>query len=249
MTSASRSRGTAASSASSSFSLGDPAAALVYLERAWAIRDDVQLLEPGHRLELADTLEALVSVGDLEGAERRLRHWEERARACSIAPGRSRSPRATVRFYSLPRATSMAPRSLSDQHWPSTHGPRIRSSALERCSCSVPRSGGRSSAARHARRWPRRSPRSSESALRSGSRRLARSTPDRWPCAVGRRADGGRAPDREVRRRRSHEPRGRGGALHHGAHRRGSADTHVPEARYPLARRAAHGCLPRIDKL
>ena len=61
-------------------SLGDPAAALVYLERAWAIRDDVQLLEPGHRLELADTLEALVSVGDLEGAERRLRPWEERAR-------------------------------------------------------------------------------------------------------------------------------------------------------------------------
>ena len=45
-------------------SLGDPAAALVYLERAWEIRDGVQLLEPGHRLELADTLEALIAVGD-----------------------------------------------------------------------------------------------------------------------------------------------------------------------------------------
>ena len=52
----------------------------MYLERAWAIRDDVQLLEPGHRLELADTLEALVSVGDLEEAERKLRPWEQRAR-------------------------------------------------------------------------------------------------------------------------------------------------------------------------
>ena len=61
-------------------SLGDPAAALVYLERAWEIRDAVQLLEPAHRLELADTLEALILVGDLEGAERKLRPWEERAR-------------------------------------------------------------------------------------------------------------------------------------------------------------------------
>ena len=52
----------------------------VYLERAWEIRDDVQLLEPGHRLELADTLEALISVGELEEAERSSRPWEERAR-------------------------------------------------------------------------------------------------------------------------------------------------------------------------
>ena len=61
-------------------SLGDAATALGYLERAWEIRDDVQLLEPGHRLELADTLEALIAVGRLDDAERKLITWEERSR-------------------------------------------------------------------------------------------------------------------------------------------------------------------------
>jgi DNA-binding CsgD family transcriptional regulator len=62
-------------------SRGDPAAALGYLERAWEIRDSVRLLEPGHRLELSDTLEALIAVGDLDGAEKKLVPWEERSRA------------------------------------------------------------------------------------------------------------------------------------------------------------------------
>ena len=62
-------------------SRGDPAAALGYLERAWEIRDSVRVLEPGHRLELADTLEALIAVGKLEEAEQKLVPWEERARA------------------------------------------------------------------------------------------------------------------------------------------------------------------------
>jgi DNA-binding CsgD family transcriptional regulator len=62
-------------------SLGDPAAALVYLRRAWEIRDNVRLLEPGHRLELADTLEALIAVGDLGEAEEKLVPWEKRSRA------------------------------------------------------------------------------------------------------------------------------------------------------------------------
>jgi DNA-binding CsgD family transcriptional regulator len=62
-------------------SLGDAAAALGYLERAWEIRDDVRLLEPGHRLELADTLEALIAVGRLDEAEKKLIPWEERSRA------------------------------------------------------------------------------------------------------------------------------------------------------------------------
>ena len=42
-------------------------AALGYLERAWEIRDSVRVLEPGHRLDLADTLEALIAVGELGG--------------------------------------------------------------------------------------------------------------------------------------------------------------------------------------
>jgi DNA-binding CsgD family transcriptional regulator len=62
-------------------SRGDPEAALVYLERAWEIRDSVRLFEPGHRLELADTLESLIAVGRLEDAERKLSTWEERSRA------------------------------------------------------------------------------------------------------------------------------------------------------------------------
>ena len=62
-------------------SLGDAAAALGYLERAWEIRDSVRVLEPGHRLELADTLEALIAVGELAEAERKLVPWEQRARA------------------------------------------------------------------------------------------------------------------------------------------------------------------------
>jgi DNA-binding CsgD family transcriptional regulator len=62
-------------------SRGDAAAALTYLERGWEIRDSVLLLEPGHRYELADTLEALIAVGRLEDAGRKLVPWEDRSRA------------------------------------------------------------------------------------------------------------------------------------------------------------------------
>jgi DNA-binding CsgD family transcriptional regulator len=62
-------------------SRGDAATALEHLRRAWEIRDSSRLFEPGHRLELADTLEALIAVGELGEAERRLIPWEERSRA------------------------------------------------------------------------------------------------------------------------------------------------------------------------
>jgi DNA-binding CsgD family transcriptional regulator len=62
-------------------SLGDAAKALGQLERAWEIRDRVRLLEPGHRFELGDTLEALIAVGELDEAERRLIPWEQRSQA------------------------------------------------------------------------------------------------------------------------------------------------------------------------
>jgi DNA-binding CsgD family transcriptional regulator len=62
-------------------SLGDPAAGLANLRRAWEIYDELGYFEPGHRLELADTLEALIAVGELEEAERLLAPWERRARA------------------------------------------------------------------------------------------------------------------------------------------------------------------------
>jgi DNA-binding CsgD family transcriptional regulator len=62
-------------------SRGDAETALPYLRRAWEIRDSVRVLEPGHRLDLGDTLETLIAVGELEEAERKLEPWEKRARA------------------------------------------------------------------------------------------------------------------------------------------------------------------------
>jgi DNA-binding CsgD family transcriptional regulator len=62
-------------------SRGEPAKALRYLEPAWEIRDGLRLLEPGFQWELADTLEALIAVGELEQAEARLIPVEDRARA------------------------------------------------------------------------------------------------------------------------------------------------------------------------
>jgi DNA-binding CsgD family transcriptional regulator len=66
-------------------SRGDPAKALDQLRRAWEMRDGVRLLEPGHRFELGDTLEALIAVGELEEVEQRLRPWEQRSRALDRA--------------------------------------------------------------------------------------------------------------------------------------------------------------------
>jgi DNA-binding CsgD family transcriptional regulator len=66
-------------------SLDNPAAALVHLRGGWAIRDEVRMLEPGHRFELADTLDALIAVGDLDEAERLLQPWEERSRSLDRA--------------------------------------------------------------------------------------------------------------------------------------------------------------------
>jgi len=62
-------------------SLGNATKALTYLEPGWEIRDRVLLLEPGHRLELADTLEALIVAGRLEDAEQKLVPWEKRSTA------------------------------------------------------------------------------------------------------------------------------------------------------------------------
>jgi len=65
-------------------SLGNAAAALEHLRRSHKIRDTF-VFEPGMRLELADTLEALIAVGEHDEAERILVLWEERARALDRA--------------------------------------------------------------------------------------------------------------------------------------------------------------------
>jgi DNA-binding CsgD family transcriptional regulator len=61
-------------------SRGNPAAALEQLRPARELRESLELLEPGSRLELPDLLEALVAVGELDEAEAALAPWEERAR-------------------------------------------------------------------------------------------------------------------------------------------------------------------------
>ena len=65
-------------------SLGNPAAALEQLRPAHEIRDAF-LLEPGMRVELADTLEALIAVGELDEADAVLITWQERAAAVDRA--------------------------------------------------------------------------------------------------------------------------------------------------------------------
>jgi DNA-binding CsgD family transcriptional regulator len=59
-------------------STGDAAGALLYLRRAYELRNAF-MLEPAQRLELGDLLEALIAVGELEEAEGVLTTWEERA--------------------------------------------------------------------------------------------------------------------------------------------------------------------------
>ena len=60
-------------------SLQNHDAALEYLRPAHELRNDF-LLEPGMRLELGDTLEALIACGELGEAEAILAAWESRAR-------------------------------------------------------------------------------------------------------------------------------------------------------------------------
>ena len=81
-------------------SRGDAAAALGNLERAWEIRDSVGVLEPGHRLDLADTLEALIAVGELDGGRAEARAVGESARRRSTDRGRWRSRLVAARSSS-----------------------------------------------------------------------------------------------------------------------------------------------------
>jgi DNA-binding CsgD family transcriptional regulator len=50
------------------------------LRPAWETFDELGCREPGLRPELGDTLEALIAVGELDEAARRLEPWEQRAR-------------------------------------------------------------------------------------------------------------------------------------------------------------------------
>jgi DNA-binding CsgD family transcriptional regulator len=65
-------------------SLGDASAALGYLRRSYELRNAI-MLEPALRPELGDLLEALIAVGELDGAKEVLATWQERAAAVDRA--------------------------------------------------------------------------------------------------------------------------------------------------------------------
>lgn len=65
-------------------SAGDATAALPHLRRSYELRNAF-MLEPAQRLELGDLLEALIAVGELDGAGDILAAWEERADALDRA--------------------------------------------------------------------------------------------------------------------------------------------------------------------
>ena len=234
-----RSRAIAGCSASSSSRSAIRRQRSSYLERAWEIRDSVRVLEPGHRLELADTLEALIAVGELEEAEQKLAAVggaRPDARPLVGAGDHGPLPRAPPRRAGRSRGRR---RRASSARWPSTRGRRIRSSTRARCSrkaITQRRAKQRGAARADARAGARHLRAARRAALgRAGARRAGA---DRRPRTLARRADRGRAPDRGARRRGPHQPRGRRGPLRHRAHRRGRADARLPEARRPLPHRA-----------
>ena len=219
-------------------SRGDATAALGYLERAWELRDSVRVLEPGHRLDLADTLETLIAVGELAEAERKLVPWEKRARALD----RSWALAITARCRALLLATrgdlagaqAGFERALAEHA--RTQDPFQHARTLLAHGVTQRRAKQRGAARL-----------TLEQALaifeRLGAplwaeKARAELATDRRPRTLARRADGGRAPDRRARRRGPHEPRGRRGPLRHRAHGRGCADARLSEARHPLPRRA-----------
>ena len=107
----------------------------------------VQLREPGHAPGAREHLEALIAVGRLDDAERKLIRRGRSVRGRSTATGRWRSRRATAASCSPRVATSRARSRASSSRSPSTPAAPTRSSTRGRCSRSGGRSGGRSGAA------------------------------------------------------------------------------------------------------
>ena len=219
-------------------SRGDAAAALENLERAWEIRDSVRVLEPGHRLDLADTLEALIAVGELEEAERKLVPWEQRARALDRSWALAITARCRALLLAargdLAGAQAGFERALAEHA--RTQDPFQHARTLLAQGVTQRRAKQRGAARL-----------TLEQALaifeRLGAplwaeKARAELPTDRRPRTLARRADRGRAPDRGARRGGTHQPRGRRGPLRHRAHRRGRADTRLSKARRPLPHRA-----------
>ena len=191
------------------------------------------------RLELGDLLEALIAVGELDEAEDILATWEaarRRARPGLGARDPRPLPRAAARGARRSRGRVRELRARARRARPQHRSVPPRADAAR---ARHERSGARSSAAPPARRSRTRSRASNGSARRSGPSRRAPS----WRASAGARPRGGELTEAErriarTRRRRQHEPRGRGRPLPHRALRRDGADARLSQARRPLPRRA-----------
>lgn len=216
---------------------GNAAGALAHLERGWEIRDSVLLFEPGQRLELADTLEALISVGRLGDAERRIVEWEERSRAVD----RSWAIAVTARCRGLLLAAhgDLAGAQLSFEHALSEHArtedPFQHARTLLAYGVTQRRARQRGAARA-----------TLERALAIFERLGAPLWAEKARAELGRiggRATSrgeltGRAPNRDARRRGPHQPRCSSGPLRYGAHGRRRPNARLPEARRPFPRPA-----------
>ena len=167
-------------------------------------------------------------LGAVEARARALdRTWAlaviERGRG--LAPRDARRPRRCVRRL---RAGARRARRRHGSVPARPHAPRARPDAAPRqaARCRARDARGRPRALRDARR----------TALGRADARRAR--PHRRPDRLPGRADRGGAPDRPARRRGPAEPRGRRGAVPHGALGRDRTQPDLSQARDPVPRRA-----------
>ena len=116
-------------------SLGDAAAALVHLRRAYEIRNAF-MLEPAQRIELGDLLEALIAAGELEEADDILTTWEPRAAAIDRAWALAILARCRGLLLAARGDLDGVVREPSSARSPSTPAARIRSTTRARSSRS-----------------------------------------------------------------------------------------------------------------
>ena len=215
-------------------SLGDPG-------QAWQALEDIPRTETWGRLEaveaVADAIEALVGLGDLDDAKELLRTLQEdRDRGNLWAdPGSLRCEAllllASGSMEAAVAAAEEAAAGFEQRGFPLHSAPRA---ARRRRGTATRR--GAAARWRETRQGARDLPRSRSGTLgRAMRQRAAKGTPT---STARPRADARRAPGRRTRRSRKEEPRSRGAALHDGCDRRGPPDPHLPQARDPLAHRA-----------
>ena len=229
----------AGSSASSSCLADDPEAALEQLRPARELRETLDLVEPGNRLELPDLLDALVAAGSWRRPRPCSRPGRS-GRAASTAPGRWRSPPAAARSRSPPAAIFGG--ALTTFETALARARRAPGSVPERADAARVRgdaAAGEAARRPHGRRSSGRSPPSSSCPRHSGRRRRG---PSSRASAAARPSSGElTATERRVAALAAEGPHDEGGRrrpLRLGVDGREAPHADLLEARRPLARRA-----------